>query len=122
MQYIRKRRMPSRRVTVLFRAMKPNKKLSKTMVGMVAKRNELSAATGAMRELAPRMISELKALDPRTFPRAISVLPLFAARTEVAISGRDVPTAIKKNATRDSSISSCKEMDRAEEMRYLAPK
>ena len=48
---------------------------------------------GLMNPVSPNTIRMLKTLEPRTLPMAMPLLPLRAATTVVASSGREVPIA-----------------------------
>ena len=74
-----------------------------------------------IRELLPRIIRELNALEPNALPIAMSAFPSLAANMDVAISGKEVPIANKKKATSDSLMPNSIDMPRSEGMRNLAP-
>ena len=92
------------------------------MVGRVDIRKELPTGITPIRELLPRIIRELKALEPNALPIAMSAFPALAANIDVAISGKEVPIANKKKATSDSLMPNSIDMPRSEGMRNLAPR
>lgn len=84
------RTAPSRKKSL---ARSARSRVTKIVTGRSKNLVEVESATGAMIAVIPRMRKILAILEPSTFPIAISVLPLTAARSETISSGILVPIA-----------------------------
>ena len=101
---------PSQRVTCLSWVTKKNK-----IVPTNKTNNPLSRTSSGISNLPvnlgiPITINELKILDPRTFPTAISGFPFLAAEMVTISSGNDVPSATALKAINSLPTSNISEI------------
>ena len=64
--------------------------------------DDLLSGKGLMVAVIPKIKNTLIILDPTTLPTAISEFFLYAATTEVASSGREVPMATMVSPIKES--------------------
>ena len=91
------------------------------MIGKSNVRKREATGIGAIRAVTPRIPRTLKMLDPTILPIAISDWRRNAAVSEVASSGRDVPTATMVRPINASDTSKSRATDTAPSTKNRAP-